>query len=117
MAIKIPHLNFNADAFGHAFVARKAGRWLQQLFDGLGKARVVFIVKNNQDLLDLISPELRVHYKALGEGYKEILPKFTDDEVYAWIPPYWREIIESSDIAGRSWGMRQVAAIRKYALS
>ena len=111
MAIKFPKIKFNTNAFGHTFVGRKAGRWLQSTFDGLGKDRIVYIVQNNLVLIDLLPAELKVHYRKVGQQYREMFPRFTDEEVYSWIPDSWQEIIESID-GGKEWGLRQVAIIR-----
>ena len=111
MALKFPKIKFNASAFGHTFVGRKARRWLQSTFDGLGRDRIIFIVQNNLVLIDLLPAEAKVHYRKLGEQYREMFPRFTDEEVYSWIPDYWQEIIESID-GGKEWGLHQVAIIR-----
>ncbi len=113
MALKFPKIKFNASAFGHTFVGRKAGRWLQSTFDGLGRDRVVFIVQNNLVLTDLLPAQTKVHYRKLGEQYQELFPRFTDEEVYSWVPDYWREVIEAID-GGKEWGIRQVAVIRAF---
>ena len=111
MALKFPKIKFNANAFGHTFVGRKAGRWLKTQIDGLGKDRIIFIVQNNLVLIDLLPAELKVHYRKIGQQYREMFPRFTDEEVYSWIPDYWQEIIESID-GGKEWGLHQVAIIR-----
>ncbi len=116
MGIKFPKVKFNSSAFGHTFVGRRAGRWIEATFDGLGKERIIFIVKNNQQLLDLTPLEIKIHYKKQAEQYGELIPRFTDEEVYNWIPVYWREVIESVE-GGLDWGMRQVQSIRQYLLA
>lgn len=116
MSLKFPHVKFNAGAFGHTFVGRRAGRWLKTQFDGLGKDAVIYIVQNNKMLLDYVPPEMKVHYKKLGQQYREMFPSFTDEEVYSWVPDYWQEVIESVD-GGKEWGLRQVAAIRATVLT
>ena len=116
MSIKLPGIKFDGGAFGHTFVGRRAGRWLQAQFDGIGEPAVIYIVQNNRMLLDYFPAQMKVHYKKLAQEYKEMFPSFTDDEVYLWIPEYWREVIESVD-GGKEWGMRQVACIRAFALT
>ena len=32
--------------------------------------------------------------------------RFTDEEVYNWVPDYWREVIETID-GGKEWGLHQ----------
>jgi len=113
MSLKIPHITFNAGAFGHTIVGRRAGRWLQGQFDGVGKDAVIFIVRNNRMLLDYLPLDMKIHYKKLGEPYKEMFPSFSNEEIYAWVPDYWREVIESVE-GGREWGFRQVVSIREY---
>ena len=116
MAIKLPKIKFNASAFGHTFVGRKATRWLQTTFDGLGRDRIIFIVENDVMLIDLLPPQMKLHYKKLGEQYKEMFPSFTDEEVYSWVPNYWREVIETID-GGKEWGIRQVTIIRSIIMT
>ncbi|KKN52928.1 hypothetical protein LCGC14_0607290 [marine sediment metagenome] len=116
MSLKIPHIKFNAGAFGHTFVGRRATRWLKTQFDGLGEERVIFIVQNNRMILDLLPSKLKVHYRKLGEQYREMFSSFNDEEVYNWIPDEWREVIESVD-GGKEWGLRQVVNLRKFALA
>lgn len=111
--MKLPHFNFNASAFGHTFVGRRARRWLQTQFDGLGKRVVISAVQGNKIFLDYVPAEMKAHYKRLAREYKEMFPSFTDEEVYSWIPPYWQEVIESED-GGREWGLRQVASLRAF---
>ncbi len=116
MALKLPKIKFNSSAFGHTYVGRKAGRWLKTQFDGLGRDRIIFIVQNNLALIDLLPAEMKVHYRTLGQQYRELLPNFSDEEVYSWIPDYWREVIEAID-GGKEWGLRQVAIIRATVLT
>ncbi len=116
MALKFPKIKFNANAFGHTFVGRKATRWLQGNFDGLGRDRIIYIVQNNLVLIDLLPAEMKGHYTKLGRQYRELFPKFTDEEVYSWVPNYWREVIEGID-GGQEWGLRQVAIIRKIIMT
>ncbi len=111
MTLKFPKIKFNASAFGHTFVGRKATRWLQSTFDGLGRNRIIYFVQNNLVLVDLLPAQMKVHYRKLGEQYREMFPSFTNEEVYSWVPAYWREVIESID-GGKEWGIRQVAIIR-----
>ena len=116
MSPKIPRLKFNAGAFGHTLVSRRAGRWLQEFLDGLGEERVIFVVQKDLAILDLIPSDLKIHYKRQAEEYRELLPSFENEEVYGWVPDYWQEIIESQD-GGKEWGLRQVANIRAFALA
>jgi len=116
MSLKFPKINFNANAFGHTFVGRKATRWLQSTFDGLGRDRIVYIVLNDLALIDLLPAEMKIHYRKLGEQYREMFPRFTDEEVYSWVPDYWREVIEAIG-GGKEWGLRQVAIIRAAVLT
>ncbi len=116
MRLKFPKIKFNASAFGHTFVGRKAGRWLKTQFDGLGRDRVIYIVQNDLALIDLLPAEMKIHYRKLGEQYREMFPSFTDEEVYSWVPDYWREVIEAID-GGQEWGLRQVAMIRAAVLT
>ena len=116
MAPKFPKIKFNASAFGHTFVGRKATRWLQSTLDGIGRDRVIFIVENNLALIDLLPAQMKVHYRKQGEQYRELIPTFTDEEVYSWVPDYWREVIEAID-GGKEWGIRQVTIIRATVLT
>ena len=116
MGLKLPKVKFNASAFGHTFVGRKARRWLQSTFDGLGKDKIVYIVQNDLVLIDLLPAQMKVHYRKLGEQYRELIPRFTDEEVYNWVPDGWREVIEAVD-GGKEWGLRQVAVIRATVLT
>ena len=116
MPPKFPHIKFNSGAFGHTFVGRRAGRWLQEQLDGIGKPAVIFMIKNNRSPLEFLPAKMKIHYRNLAQEYRELFPRFTDEEVYNWIPDYWREIIESTD-SGKQWGLRQVAIIRDFALT
>lgn len=116
MSPKLPNIKFNAGAFGHTLVGRRAERWLKTQFDALGKERVLYLVQNNMMLVDLLPSQLKVHYRKLAEQYHEIIPSFTDEEVYLWVPDYWREVFESVD-GGREWGIRQVEYIRELILA
>ena len=113
---KLPKIKFDASAFGHTFVGRKATRWLEEAFSGLGEERIIFTVRNNRNLLDYVPEQLKAHYKGQAQGYREIFPKFTDEEVYQWVPGYWRGVIESVE-GGKTWGLLQVAAIRNFAMT
>ena len=113
MAIKLP--KFNAGAFGHTFVARRATRWIQAILDGIGEETLIYIVQNNRIVLDYLPAQMKVHYKKLSQEYKEIFPSFTDEEVYSWIPAYWLEVIEAVD-GGKEWGFRQIAMVRQFVL-
>jgi len=116
MGIKLPKVKFDAGAFGHTLIARRVERWIGQVFATMGKDAVIRMVREDKMILGLLPIELKVHYKRMGEEYREIFPSFTDEEVYGWVPVYWREVIESADTTG-DWGMRQVRQIRKYALA
>ena len=116
MAIKLPKIKFDSSAFGHTYVGRKAKRWLQSTFDGIGRDRLIFIIQDNLALIDLIPAEMKGHYRTLGRQYSELLPNFSDEEVYSWIPDNWREVIEAID-GGKEWGLRQVAIIRATVLT
>ncbi len=112
---KLPHIKFNPTAFGHTFVARRAERWLNEQFDAIGKDNMVYVVENNRNLLDYVPAEMKAQWKIQSMDYKEMFPQFTDEEVYGWVPQYWRNVIESVP-GGREWGMRQVLHIRSQAM-
>jgi hypothetical protein len=116
MSPGLPHIKFNAGAFGHTFVARRARRWLQQQFDALGEKAIIYTVENNKSLLDYIPLEMRAKYKIMAKPYQETFPGFTNDEVYSWIPEEWRMVIESIP-GGKEWGLRQVEIVRQFAMS
>lgn len=111
----MPGFKFNPTAFSHTFVGNKARRWLGQIFDGLGESKIRFVVENNKNLLDYVPEQTKSNWRKQAKNFKPLFPKFTNDEVYGWIPDRWRALIESIP-GGRDWGFNQIAAIRVEAM-
>lgn len=112
---QLPKFKFNPAAFGHTLIARKAERWLKAQFDAIGQENMTYIVNNNRNLLDYVPAEMKANWKIQSAEYKEMFPQFTDEEVYGWVPQYWRNFIEAIP-GGKDWGMRQVSHIRSQAM-
>jgi len=107
-----PKIKFNASAFGHTIVARRASRWLDAVFNGLGREKIVFIIQNNHRLLDYVPGEQKAVWKRQVMQNPEIFSQFSDKEVYSWVPVGWQDVIEAIP-GGREWGSIQVADIRQ----
>lgn len=109
-------IKFNPSAFAQDFIRRKTSRWLDTQFTFLGKERLLFVIKNNRNLVDFIPPELLQKYKADAKAYAESAKQFTDDDVYSWIPDKWKALIEAEP-DGKEWAYRQIPLIRQIILA
>lgn len=106
-------LKFNSEKFTRIFIGKKATRWLQQLFDGLGRDNLGYLIKENKSLADTIQLDARYDYKALAQPYKDYAKFFTDKDVYLWIPDKWRDFIEAQ-AGGKDWAFKQLAFLRGF---
>ncbi len=109
-------LTFDSTAFGHAIVGNRARRWLKAQFDALGPDAIAFAIENNKSLLDYAPIQLKAQWKKQAKEFSQLIPKFTNNEVYTWIPTDWRALIESIP-NGRVWAFHQIVLIRQESLS
>lgn len=107
-------IKFNAKAFGHAFIGKKASRFISKLFDGIGHDNLSYMIRMDRDVLGYVSAEDIERYRQVIYAYADVAVEFTDDQIYSWIPKEQKAIIESYPAGrGRVWALRQIKEIRK----
>lgn len=107
----MPKISFSGLKFSHTFVARRAARWIKG-FDGIGGYEsIIFCIKNNKNLVDYLSEEVRASYLVSVKKFGKFIDTYPDDEVYAWIPEDYRGVIESIP-GGKKWAYRQIKLLR-----
>lgn len=112
----MPKIKFNSIAMAKSFVGRKAGRFIDSFLNGLERQKMLFLINNDKSILDLVALDIRYKYKAQAAPYKDIIQKFTIDDVYNWIPQSHRAFIEATP-NGKNWALAQIKSIHEFLLS
>jgi hypothetical protein len=104
--------NVNVDAGLHVFVGRKAGRYIGEFLDGVGKDNILVCMQNGKWLTDYLSPEKKSELIQQAVQFRSALDAFPDEEVYSWIPQDKCIFFEGIE-GGPEYLMGQIAEIRR----
>ncbi len=108
--------NFNAAAASHKFIGRKAERQIGAFLDKFGDQNLKECIEKNIWLTDCLPDEYKAALKKMCLPYRDMLPAFSNEEVYGWIPERQRVFIEALP-GGRKWAFGQLGVIRAYLMS
>lgn len=105
--------NFSGTAFSHTLIGRKASRQIGAFLDKFGDQSLKGCIERRIWLTDCLPEEYKASLKKLCLPYRDMLPAFTNIEVYGWIPEKNRALMESCP-GGKQWALQQLQIIREY---
>lgn len=105
--------NFNGGVFARGFAKRQVSPYIGAFLDKFGDEIVKNCIKRKIWITDCLPAEYKVELKQLCQSYTELLPVFSNEEVYSWIPDRNRFLIESVE-GGKDWALGQLQIIREF---
>lgn len=100
----------NANAFARTLIGKKASRYIEKLFNGIGRDSLTYMIANDKDMLSYITDISQ--YRRVAYGHQYVASLFTDQDVYSWVPKDYKAFIESYP-HGKAWALRQIKDIGK----
>lgn len=108
--------NFNVGAATRSFVGRKASRQIEVFLNNYGADNLKLCIENKVWLTDYLPADYKAVLKQKCHPYVDMLPAFSNTDVYDWIPQKHRTFIEALP-GGKEWALGQLQVIREYLTS
>lgn len=106
-------VTFNGEVFAREWIGRRASRWLKKnVFDPIGHKNLAVIIARGVSIIDSIPHETLL---SLRGQIQDLAQSITEEDLYGWIPPDYRSIIEA-DPKGRAWASEEIKKLRAILL-
>ena len=92
-----------------------AGRGIGTFLDNFGCDRIPGCIQQGILISDLFPADYKNGLKAQFMPYLDLVDKFSNDDVYKWVPQKHKTIIENCP-GGRDWATKQIQTIREFLL-
>jgi len=107
--------NFCGSAIGRMFISRMAGRGIGNFLDEFGTAKIPGLIQQGILISEVLPNDYKNGLKKQAIPYLDLVNKFSNEDVYSWVPQKHKAIIECCP-GGQDWAMRQIQTIREFLL-
>lgn len=107
--------NFYGSAIARIFISKMAGRGIGNFLDEFGCEKIPGCIHEGILISDLLPADYKNGLKNQAIPYLDLVNKFSNEDVYNWVPQKHKTIIESSP-GGRDWAMQQIQTVREFLL-
>lgn len=109
MAIR---LKVNVRAGARKYLLAQYGHQIEPILTGLGQVNVKWLIENSKDLQQFLPAQTQADMKHNLAGWKWVTDIFTDDEVIAELPPWFKSELDTHGEKGLEWAKRQLLWLR-----
>lgn len=103
-------IQIDGQRFLTSLVSKKVERFMRTaIFEPLGRDNLLFLISKDKSYIRMIPPEVLVGY--LQGVNKDIAGKFTNEDIYRWVPKEYLAVIESVP-EGKRWAMGEIEYLR-----
>jgi hypothetical protein len=107
--------NFYGTGIVRLFISKMAGRGIGNFLDEFGCDRIPGCIQQGTLISDLLPVDYKNGLKTQAIPYLDLVNKFSNEDVYKWVPQKHKTIIESYP-GGRDWAMKQIQTTREFLL-
>jgi len=104
---------FNSDIALRVYVSRKASPQIEVFLGNWGLEKLRICIEKTIWITDCLSPEYKAKLKQSLLPHIALIDKFSNEEVYLWVPLKYRLFIEETP-GGKDYALNQLEIIRQY---